>query len=201
LERLLNSQKNQNVNTKIRCFIAVPLNGHAKAQLRGIQTKIRSTGIQAGWPSAANFHLTLKFLGDIREHILPDIKLILSQTITDKSRFTISFNQLGVFPNVHHPQIIWIGPREYSQKLFTLQQELDYRLNKSLKLAQEKKFTPHITLSRIRRYSKPGMAKKALGVKIDPMKISVEQIHLIKSTLLPKGAIHTSIFHADLKTS
>jgi 2'-5' RNA ligase len=197
----LNSHKNHNTDTTIRCFIAIILNRPTKKQLSRIQTDIRATGIQAGWPSAQNFHLTLKFLGNMHEQEVPGIKKILSKAVADKARFDITFNRLGVFPNARHPKIIWIGPDKPNPKLITLQQEIDSRLNKDHPLAKEKRFSPHITLSRVRHYSKPTIVKKAIGIKTGSVKISVDKIHLIKSRLLPSGAIHTSLFHTNLKPS
>ncbi len=197
----MNFLENQNVNAKIRCFVAILLNEQIKSQLRRIQTDIRATGIHAGWPAADNFHLTLKFLGEIPEQILPDMKSILSEAVTGNASFDISFNRLGVFPDEHHPKIIWVGPDKPSQELFTLQQDIESRLNKDLKLAKEKRFSPHITLSRVRHGSKPSLIKKAIGIKTDRLKISVDQVHLIKSKLLPSGAVHASLFHINLQSS
>lgn len=194
----MNSQQNKNANTKIRCFIAIPLDGHIKAQLSQVQTDLRATGIQAGWPSAKNFHLTLKFLGDIPERILPDIKSILSEAVVNKACFDITFNRLGVFPNTRHPKIIWIGPGKPTPQLVTLQQDIESRLNAGFQFTKEKKFSPHITLSRVRHYVKPGLVKKAIGINAGAIKISVNEVHLIKSKLLTSGAEHASLFHADL---
>ncbi|EIM62193.1 2'-5' RNA ligase family protein [Desulfobacter postgatei] len=86
--------KSHKTNETIRCFIAIVLDGQMKRQIGQIQTAIRSSGIDARWPSAQNFHLTLKFLGNISQQALPCIKAILSEAIADKSRFNITFNRL-----------------------------------------------------------------------------------------------------------
>lgn len=197
----MNSQRNQNANAKIRCFVAIPLDRHTKAQLSRVQTDLRATGIHAGWPSAKNFHLTLKFLGDISEQALPDMKSILSEAVRDKACFNITFNRLGVFPNSHRPKIIWVGPDKPNPELITLQQDIDSKLNAGFHFAKEKNFAPHITLSRVRNYVKPGLVKKAIGINPGTIKISVNKVHLIKSELLSSGAAHSSLFHANLTPS
>jgi len=197
----LDFDKNIKDSATIRCFIAIVLDAHTKRQLSRVQTAIRSTGIHAGWPSAENFHLTLKFLGDISEQALPCIKTVLSEAIADKTRFNIIFNRLGVFPNARHPKVIWIGPDETNPELVTLQREIDSRLNKCHPFAKEKRFSPHITLSRVRHYAKPGTLKKALKIETGAIKIPVNQIHLIESTLYSSGAVHSSLFCAKLKSS
>ena len=197
----MDSDKNIKDSATIRCFIAIVLDGHTKRQLSRVQTAIRSTGIHAGWPSAQNFHLTLKFLGNIQEQALPYIKTMLSEAITDKARFNITFNRLGVFPNVRHPKVIWIGPDKTSLELETLQRDIDSKLTQCNPFAKEKRFSPHITLSRVRHYAKPGTLKKALKIETGAIKIPVNQIHLIESRLYSSGAVHSSLFHADLKSS
>lgn len=197
----MNSDKNIKDSATIRCFIAIVLDEHTKRQLSRVQSAIRSTGIHAGWPSAQNFHLTLKFLGDIPEQTLPCIKTILSEAIADKARFNITFNRLGVFPNVRRPKVIWIGPDKTNPEVVALQRDIDSRLNRCRQFAKEKKFSPHITLSRVRHYANPGTLKKALKIETGAIKISVNQVHLMESRLYSSGAVHSSLFHADLKPS
>nr|WP_320016404.1 RNA 2',3'-cyclic phosphodiesterase [uncultured Desulfobacter sp.] len=197
----MNSDKNIKDNATIRCFIAIVLDAHTKRQLNRVQTAIRSTGIHAGWPSAQNFHLTLKFLGDISEQALPCIKKMLSEAIADKTRFNITLNRLGVFPNIRHPKVIWIGSDKTIPELVNLQRDIDSRLNKCHPFVKEKKFSPHITIARIRHYAKPGTLKKALKIETGAIKIPVNQIHLIESRLYSSGAVHSSLFCAKLKSS
>lgn len=195
----MNSDRNDKANATIRCFIAVVLDEQAKRQLCRVQTAIRSTGLHAGWPSAKNFHLTLKFLGNISEQALPCIHTILSEAIADKGRFNITLNRLGVFPNVRHPKIIWVGPDKACPELITLQRDIDSRLNRCHDFVKEKRFSPHITLSRIRQHVKPGLLKKTLEIETGSILIPVNRIHLIKSTLYSSGAIHSSLFCTNLK--
>ncbi len=196
----MNSDKKMTDNTTIRCFIAIVLDERTKRQLSRVQAAIRSTGIHAGWPSAQNFHLTLKFLGNISEQALPCIKTKLSEAMAEKARFNITFNRLGVFPNARHPKVIWIGPDKINPEIVTLQQDIDSNLNRCHPFVKEKRFSPHITLSRIRHYAKPGTLNKALNVKTGAIEIPVNQVHLIESRLYSSGAVHSSLFCADLKS-
>lgn len=197
----MNSDKNIKDSPIIRCFIAIVLDGHTKRKLSRVQSAIRSTGIHAGWPSAQNFHLTLKFLGNIPEQTLPCIKTILSEAIAEKVRFNITFNRLGVFPNARHPKVIWIGSDKTNPEVVTLQRDIDSKLNRCHQFVKEKRFSPHITLSRVRHYAKPGALKKALKIEPGDIKISVNQVHLIESRLYSSRAVHSSLFCANLKSS
>ena len=195
----MNPDKNHKMNATIRCFIAIVLDGHTKRQLCRVQNAIRSSGIDAKWPSAQNLHLTLKFLGNISEHTLPCIKAVLSEAIADKAHFNITFNRLGVFPNARHPKVIWIGPDKTNPELVTLQRDIDSRMNRCDHFVKEKKFLPHITLSRIRNRTKPDILKKTLEIETGSISIPVNQVHLIKSRLYSSGAVHSSLFCGNLK--
>lgn len=195
----MNPDKNNKTDATIRCFIAIVLDEQLKRQLCRIQTAIRSSDIDAKWPSAQNFHLTLKFLGNISEQTIPCIKAVLSETIANKAPFNISFDRLGVFPNARYPKVIWIGPEKTSPELVTLQRDIDSRLNRCHPFVKEKKFSPHITLSRIRNRINPDILKKALEIETGSISIPVNQIHLIKSRLYSSGAVHASLFCGNLK--
>ena len=195
----MNPDGNHKTDAEVRCFIAIALDNHARHRLGRVQAAMRSTGIRAGWPSAENFHLTLKFLGNISEQALPGIKTILSEAVGNKSCFTITFNRLGAFPNAGRPRVIWIGPDKTSPGMARLQKDIDSSLNKRLNLAKEKKFSPHITLSRIRNHTNPNLLKKILGTQTGAITIPVNRVHLIKSRLHPSGAVHTPLFSTSLK--
>lgn len=195
----LNCDGKINADAKIRCFISIVLDEHVKNRLGLIQAAIRSTGLRAGWPSAQNFHITLKFLGDISEQDLPCIKTVLSEATGDKTRFNITLNRLGVFPNARHPKIIWIGPDKVTSEIITLQRDIDLKLNQCRNFAKEIKFSPHITLSRVRHYAKTGRINKVLEIETGSISIPVNQVHLIKSRLCSSGAVHSPLFHAGLK--
>lgn len=197
----MNPDRIINADRSIRCFIAITLDSHTKRRLSRVQTAIRSTGIHAGWPSVQNFHLTLKFLGNIPEHALPSIRTILYEATSQSHCFNITFNRIGIFPNIRHPKTIWIGPDKKCQELAALQQNIDFKLERCHQFAKEKKFSPHITLSRIRHRINPGILNRALKIETGPITFSVNQVHLIKSRLCPSGAVHTPLFHANMKSS
>ncbi|WP_321492115.1 RNA 2',3'-cyclic phosphodiesterase [uncultured Desulfobacter sp.] len=195
----MNPDRNHKAEATIRCFIAVVLDDHVKNRLGRIQTALRATGIHAGWPAARNFHLTLKFLGNISPQAVPCIETVLSEAVADKARFHITLNRLGVFPNIRHPKVIWIGPDKVCPEILLLQQHIDSKLNQCHSFAKDKNFSPHITLSRVRHYVKPDLLTQTLEIDAGSISIPVHQVHLIKSQLNPSGAVHSSLFCANLQ--
>ena len=82
----------------IRAFIAVEIDSQAVGQISAAiaDLKPRIPGIR--WVPPTNFHLTLKFLGDIEESRIDPIAQALSCT-SPLPRFTINAKDLGVFPD------------------------------------------------------------------------------------------------------
>jgi len=85
-----------------------------------------------------NFHITLKFLGDVEESKIPD--LIKNLEFISQDPFTLKLHNLGAFPNLQSPRVIWVGlsPKE---PLINLHKQIARALNFVPKLR------PHITLS------------------------------------------------------
>ena len=58
----------------MRLFIACPLPADVKAALGEIEDVLRGKGGSVKWVAPKNMHLTIRFLGDTDEKLLPDIK-------------------------------------------------------------------------------------------------------------------------------
>ena len=94
----------------IRAFIAIEIDPQLVRQISAMITdlKPRIAGYSLGSP--ANFHLTLKFLGDIEESKIEPIAQALELALRPFPRFTINAKDLGVFPDLKRPRVLWIGP-------------------------------------------------------------------------------------------
>jgi len=129
----------------MRIFIAVDLDDSVKDYVYELQRKLRSTNIKINFVAKRNLHLTLKFLGEIKEQQLVEIKKILSEVKMKK--FTLNMSSIGIFPNEYDPKILWIG-LEPEDKIKELQRLVDESLLGYGK--QELKFKSHITIGRIK---------------------------------------------------
>ena len=92
-----------------RTFIALEIKENIKELLAGIQQKIGSEIGGIKWVKLNNLHLTLKFLGPIREDKIEDISDILEDTTGGFTRFNVSVSGFGAFPSSQNPKVIWAG--------------------------------------------------------------------------------------------
>ncbi|MCG8689326.1 MAG: RNA 2',3'-cyclic phosphodiesterase [Desulfobacterales bacterium] len=188
-------------DTYIRSFIAIALDNKIKKQLARVQTDLKKSGIIASWPHSSNFHLTLAFLGDIPEQNIIPIKQALVEVAEASTHFDMEFNCTGVFPHPKNARVIWVGSNRACPDICVLHQNIYSKLTRiGCKLKKQKKYTPHITLARIKKKLSYKLISNTLdsGILGGPIKIPIHKIHLYKSTLSPTGAVHKPLFSAEL---
>jgi len=74
--------------------------------LNQLKTKIK-VGIR--WVASENIHLTLKFLGNTSENLIPKISDGLSAALGDVRSFQFEVGGFGAFPTLKHPRTLWVG--------------------------------------------------------------------------------------------
>jgi 2'-5' RNA ligase len=186
-------------NNQVRSFIAAELPKNIKSELDGLQRDFLKKGLNyVKWVNPSGIHLTLKFLGNVDINDLSKITTAIEEGCKGFHKFSIELTGLGVFPNYRKPRVIWVGLEGQLSTLINLQKQIDDRLE-SLGFPKEKRpFSPHITLGRIRETASPGDLKDCADV-IQKMQytekhiLTVDCIKLMKSQLLPTGAIYTEM--------
>ena len=168
----------------MRLFIAIDLPERLKDELA-----IISFGLpQARWVGPEQFHLTLRFIGEVDGALFRDIKSGLESVIG--SPFPLTLDSLGCFPPRRDPQVLWVGI-ENSVELLELRKKVESCLSKLGIAPEQRKFSPHITLARIRKTP----LTKVITFLADHAlfrlpKFTVSSFHLYSSILTPKGALH-----------
>lgn len=103
----------------------------------------------ARWIDVENYHLTLRFIGDVEGHVADEIANALDRV--RRPSFTLTLSGVGAFGS-KKPHSIYAGVAP-SPDLVALQAEIE-RICQRLGLAPEtRKFVPHVTLARLRNAS------------------------------------------------
>ena len=175
----------------IRAFVAVDLEPQTVQQIAEtiVQLRPRMPGIR--WLAPANFHLTLKFLGDVDEAKVAPIAAALERELCPFSCFTINAKGLGVFPDLRRPRILWVGLA--GGELNALASRVEKALVPFGFVAERREFTPHLTIGRWREFKG---SSKELGDEIakwsghDFGRSNVEEVILFQSVLKQEGAVY-----------
>jgi len=178
---------------KKRMFIAIEIPLKIKNKIIELQNELKKK-IAGKWIAINNMHLTLIFLGEVEKEKLPSIKLILKTLKT--SQFNLKVRNLGGFPNLKRPHVLWIGI-ERSNKLLEIQNHLYQKLKEKKFRIEDRKFIGHLTLARIR--SKINSKYLEKFEQIDLGEFKVEEIVLFRSELTSSGANHQKCFEIELK--
>jgi RNA 2',3'-cyclic 3'-phosphodiesterase len=102
----------------------------------------------AKWVDPGNFHLTLRFIGEIGEGVAADIDDALSRVRA--RRFTLQIAGTGVFGGGgDKPRNLWAGV-ERTPELTGLRDKVEQAMIRTGLPPEPRKFAPHVTLARLR---------------------------------------------------
>jgi RNA 2',3'-cyclic 3'-phosphodiesterase len=190
----------------IRAFIAISLSPEITQQLEmvlsGLKNKLPGGSIR--WVPAKNIHLTLKFLGEVSISSQEMLTKLLQAESNRHASFEISVGELGVFPSLHRPRVVWIGV-EAPPELAALQHGLEAEMARLGYAPEERPFSPHLTLGRVVRNANSEEIHR-ISELLGKTKVGflgafrVQSVHLFRSDLQPGGSIYTRLFTANLAT-
>ncbi|WP_418790654.1 RNA 2',3'-cyclic phosphodiesterase [Phosphitispora sp. TUW77] len=173
---------------KYRCFIAIDLPGDLKKDLARVQAEMRSWPVRVKWVEEQNFHLTLKFLGDIDRPFLKEISSSLEKVSLQHQKFSFSISGLGAYPSLSRPKVIWAGVRDNKKCLYRIWTDIESEMVKLGLPAEKRKFSPHLTLGRVKELMPaPGLDDILPGLPLGDREAVVSEIKLMRSTLSRSG--------------
>jgi RNA 2',3'-cyclic 3'-phosphodiesterase len=129
----------------MRIFIALDIPGKIRAHMREYMERGRSLAPDARWARPEGLHVTLKFIGEVSEAKVHEIKAALSSVKT--APFTVKFEGVGFFPSPKSPRVFWIGV-EGGPALSQLAGMIDNATHKLGIAKEERAFSAHLTLAR-----------------------------------------------------
>ncbi len=161
--------------------------------------KIKDAVISSGVPmkpvESYNYHITLRFIGEVPSFLVDEIKSEVLQKIKFKP-FNLTFKGLGAFPGVYKPRVVWIGISEGIDHLRKIRDEIEKGLRRlGIPPEREKEFSPHLTIARIKGTRNLSSLVKIINEYSEEEfgKIEVKYIRLKKSTLTRSGPIYETL--------
>ena len=183
----------------IRAFIAVTLENKVIDEIAAAGAQLREQIPGVRWMAPANFHLTLKFLGNIDESTIDALGAALRDQLRLFPAFTISAKGLGVFPGPRRPRVLWVGL--IGASLVSLASTIGLALHPLGFAPEERPFAPHLTIGRWREAATSPSALVRLledWQGYDFGTSSVESVKLIQSVLKPGGPRYNELITVPL---
>jgi 2'-5' RNA ligase len=143
-----------------------------------------------------NWHLTLRFLGDVAE--LDFDKLVYGMSNTDLgTSFSITFGKLGAFPRPERATVLWLGVKRGEEQLNQLARRVEEAVDNAGFPAEDRPFRAHLTLSRIRPTDNISQML-AQAIEVD-VKGRIDAVTLFRSHLGKGGATYEQLEHFPLQ--
>lgn len=189
-----------------RTFIAVRLPDAIRAQL-ALQIEALKPRLPASvrWVAPESLHLTLAFLGELDDARLAAAEEAAAVAAREGAPFTLALTHLGAFGPARSPRVIWAGVSGDVSALANLQDRLATELELRGFPREDRPFSPHLTLARIKEPLPPdtGRAVPAL-LRSAPAEHGSWQVHelcAMKSELARSGARYTCLHAYPLEGS
>jgi 2'-5' RNA ligase len=136
-----------------RTFVAIAVPAPIGQRLARLQSDLAALVPGCRWTTSPSFHLTLAFLGDVRDRDLNDVCNAVEAGAEScaSDRFELGLEGLGAFPSAAKARVVWAGMTAPDlQSLLDLQQSIVRALAKAGYRPEDQRFHPHVTLGRIK---------------------------------------------------
>ncbi len=178
-----------------RCFIALELSRESINEIKKVQKLLKEKVLFTGkLTEPENLHLTLKFLGEISDDKIEEVKKRLRDIKVDRDR-NAELGEIGYFSKAV-PRIIWV--KLNGKIVFELQKKIDETLAELFGV--ENRFMSHITIARIKYIKDKKWFKDYLkSVKARRIGFEVKDFVLKSSELFPEGPVYSDVERYELK--
>jgi len=179
----------------IRSFIAIPIPKEAANQLGDHAAKMsyqdKSGAVR--WVDQENYHITLAFLGDQREHDLETLAEQLDYQIS-LPEFQLLISHLSAFPETK-PKLL-AAMVQKTEEIISLHQQVNSSIKSSNIVIEKRKFYPHVTLGRYRHSRNTYAGTIPMNISFNTL---IEEVVLYQSILTSSGAEYEPIYRFPLE--
>lgn len=177
----------------MRTFVAVDFNTELKKEILKLQTQLRNLAVSGRWKYIDNFHLTLKFLGEIEKSKVQDIKKGLDEVCGKTQKFCLNIDGLDFFPGNGCLRVLWLKLAGELESLHSLQSEIDIMLEKLGFEKEKRRYVPHVTIAQDVVFNKDFEEIKGLVGNYRFATIEVQSVNLFKSEQIGGKRVYTPL--------
>lgn len=174
----------------MRAFVAVDIPGEIRRKIAALIQALKPTAPQIRWARAEGLHITLKFLGEISEQTMEEIKTHLA-SVQSATPLQIQIQGAGYFPNERSPRVLWLGV-EAGTALPELADQVEKCLTPLGLPKEDRPFFAHLTLGRLRRPGKLRILQEELRRR-KPLALGsfrADEFFLYESKPSPQGSTY-----------
>lgn len=184
----------------VRTFVAVEMPEEVQEQFREVQAQLQQADAHVKWVDPHNIHVTLKFLGELPEDRLEELYEGVTQGVQGIAPFQISLSQLGAFPNLRRPRVVWVGVEDGKETLIEFQSKMEESISRHGFPKENRKFSPHLTIGRVK--SPRGVEDLVNAIRATAFQsgfFGINEVVVMESTLTPEGPIYSPLRRVGLQ--
>jgi 2'-5' RNA ligase len=184
---------------KLRLFVAIALPQPIRDEIIRVQQELQPLVPRAvaRWVRPDQFHLTLRFLGDVPADGVEDLKQSVGAVCRNARPLSLRAEGVGFFPNPRASRVIWVGINDRAGRLVDLQQQIETAVAQFSAEPGEKNFTGHATLGRLKNPRPADTRDLAARAQSLEKRLfgdwTAHEIEIIRSELSPVGSRYTSL--------
>jgi len=185
----------------LRCFIGVDVADDVRQALTRQHRQLKRQAKEYRWVDPENYHLTIKFLGNVSGEIIPDITAAVREAVEGLDPFEVRVKGFDAFPYRSTPRVVWAGIDHGGEELTELWRRIDQNLAVLGFPPDQREYTPHLTLGRARSGNKRADLMplfNRLGGR-DWGAYTVSSVKIMKSELKRKGPVYSVLEEIQLK--
>ena len=185
-------ERSRKAGDAIRTFICFEIPDSIKSRINKLQETLRKIDAQVSWSKPSNIHLTVKFLGNVESSRIERVSKALERSASGISPFEIEIGGVGCFPSPRSPRVLWVGVSTIPDQLRQLHANIDEQLEREGFERETRKFSPHLTLGRIRApHNSAKVAEALITTGFAAEAFIANDLILMRSDLKPAGSIYT----------
>ena len=183
----------------LRTFVCFEIPTYVGDHLATIQERLRKSDVEVSWVKVGNIHLTVEFLGGVSLDRMESVNQGIGRAAEKGQPIRLELAKLGCFPNLEHPRVIWVGPRQVPDALAIFCHRVKKELTAAGFSIQSRPFSPHFTLGRVRSMQKIDTLARAIKREnLEPVSFRLTKVTVMASQQNSVGIWYTPISRSTL---
>ncbi|MCH7703165.1 MAG: RNA 2',3'-cyclic phosphodiesterase [Planctomycetes bacterium] len=173
----------------LRLFVAIELNERIRAAMGAVRRRLAEFDRMVRWTKPEQMHLTLKFLGPCEDDRMAEIHEACDRVAQASGPLELKLSDCGCFPPHGRVRVIWVGLDAGAGDVAACGESCESRFADLGFSREQRDFSPHLTLGRVRDDRSDGRLRAALAdVAVRPEHKTATELLLMESELSPPGA-------------
>lgn len=167
----------------MRLFLAINLDPATRRRIVEATSPLRDAAPGLSWVDESRLHLTLKFLGEQSDTVVPRLGHSLDEVTGRHRAFAMQLREIGAFPNFRRARVVWMGVVQ-EPRLELLHHDVELACEALGFELEGRAFRPHLTLARVKARPEEDemrkLARAGRGIEFEE-EVQVQSIDLMRS--------------------